>query len=61
MIDVNQYFRVNLKKHAAMAWKGYQSKGRGAIVARIHFPDNNQVENGGTARLAVLYLLAGGE
>jgi hypothetical protein len=25
----------------AMAWEGYQSKGRGAVVARIHFPGND--------------------
>jgi hypothetical protein len=41
MIDVNEYFRENTKKHAAVAWKGYQSKGKGAVVARIHFPDND--------------------
>ena len=41
MIDVNDYFRENIKKHAAKAWEGYQSKGRGAVVARIHFPDND--------------------
>lgn len=30
MIDVNEYFLdlMNIKKHAAMAWKDYQSKGR---------------------------------
>ena len=41
MIDMKEYFRENIKKHAAMARKGYQSKGRGAVVARIHFPDND--------------------
>ena len=41
MIDVFEYFRENLKKHAAMAWKGYQSKGRGAVVTRVHFPDTD--------------------
>src|SRR5262245_49869299 len=41
MIDMKEYFRENIKKHAAAAWKGYQSKGRGAVVARIHFPDND--------------------
>jgi hypothetical protein len=41
MIDVNEYFKENIKKHAAMARKGYQSKGKGAVVARIHFPDND--------------------
>jgi hypothetical protein len=41
MIDVNEYFRENLKIHAAVAGKGYQSKGKGAVVARIHFPDND--------------------
>jgi hypothetical protein len=41
MIDVNEYFRENTKKHAAVAWKGYQSKGKGAVVAKIHFPDND--------------------
>ena len=41
MIDVNEYMRVNIKKHVAMAWKGYQSKGRGAVTTRIHFPDND--------------------
>ena len=35
MIDVNEYFRLNVKKHAAMAWRGYQSRGKGALVARI--------------------------
>jgi hypothetical protein len=41
MLDVKEYFRENLKIHAAVAQKGYQSKGRGAVVARIHFPDND--------------------
>lgn len=40
MIDVIEYFRESAKKHAAMARKGYQSKGKGAVVARIHLPDN---------------------
>jgi hypothetical protein len=41
MMDVHEYFRENTKKHAAAARKGYQSKGKGAVVARIHFPDND--------------------
>jgi hypothetical protein len=41
VIDVDEYMRVNLKKHAAIAWKGYLSNGRGAVITRIHFPDND--------------------
>jgi hypothetical protein len=33
--------RVNLKKHATIAWKGYLSNGRGAVITRIRFPDND--------------------
>jgi hypothetical protein len=41
MIDVQEYFRINTKKHAAMAWKGYQSKGKGGVVAKIHYEDGD--------------------
>ena len=41
MIDVIEYFRVNTKKYAAMAWKGYQSKGKGVVVAKIHYEDGD--------------------
>lgn len=41
MIDVIEYFRVNTKKHATMAWKGYQSKGKEVVVAKIHYEDDD--------------------
>ena len=38
---LTEYLRDNIQIHAAAAWKGYQSKGRGAVIARIYFPDND--------------------
>jgi hypothetical protein len=41
MLAVIEYFRVNTKKHAAMAWNGYQSKGKGVVIAKIHYEDGD--------------------
>jgi hypothetical protein len=41
MTNVQEYIRDNVKTHAAAAWSGYQSKGRGVVVAKIHYEDND--------------------
>ena len=40
-MDMGEYINENIKTLAAMAWRGHQSEGRGAVVAHIHFADND--------------------
>lgn len=41
MMNMGEYVNENIKTLAATAWRGHQSEGRGAVVAQIHFADND--------------------